>query len=57
MHTIPEGADDPSIMDTNHHSINAIKYTVLEFLEQEADSAKFIPHLVGRDIRLLPKSC
>ena len=32
-------------------SINAIKFAVSEFLEQEADGAKFIPHLVGRDVR------
>jgi hypothetical protein len=47
--TVPEGVDDPSIMDADLRSINAIKYAVSEFLEQEADGAKFIPHLVGRD--------
>jgi hypothetical protein len=49
--TIPEGVDDPSIMDADRCSIDAIKYAVSEFLEQEADGAKFIPHLVSRDIR------
>lgn len=49
--TVPEGVDDPSIMDADRRSIDAIKYAVSEFLEQEADGAKFIPHLVGRDIR------
>jgi hypothetical protein len=51
MCTIPKGVENPSITNADHHSINAIKFAVLEFLEQEADGAKFIPHLVGRDVR------
>jgi hypothetical protein len=49
--TVPEGVEDPSMTDADHHSINAIKFAVSEFLEQEADGAKFIPYLVGRDVR------
>lgn len=49
--TVPEGVEDPSMTDADRHSINAIKFAVSEFLEQEEDGAKFIPHLVGRDVR------
>jgi hypothetical protein len=49
--TIPKGVEDPSITDADRRSINTIKFAVSEFLEQEADGAKFIPHLVGRDVR------
>jgi hypothetical protein len=49
--SVPEGLDDPSMMDADCRSINTMKFAVSEFLEQEADGAKFIPHLVGRDVR------
>jgi hypothetical protein len=49
--TVPKGVEDPSIMDADCRSINTIKFAVSEFLEQEVDGAKFIPHLVGRDVR------
>jgi hypothetical protein len=49
--SVPKGLDDPSMMDADHRSINAMKFVVSEFLEQEADGAKFIPHLVERDVR------
>ena len=49
--SVPEEQEDPSIMDADRRSIDAIKFVVSEFLEQEADGAKFIPHLVGRDTR------
>ena len=49
--SVPEGLEDPRMMDADRRSMDAIKFAVSEFLEQEADGAKFIPHLVGRDTR------
>jgi hypothetical protein len=49
--TVPEDQTDPLMMDADKRFVDAVKHGVQEFLEQEEQGAKFIPNLLGRDVR------
>ena len=54
--SVPEGQLDPLMTEADRRYLAAVKHGVEEFLEQEEQGAKFVPDLLGRDVRAFQKA-